>query len=266
MPTVTVNRDFWDGEYDWANAGDEWSAGWGGASMQWYATLLPRLHAFLPAKTILEIAPGFGRWTQYLHPLCEKLVAVDLSERCIAACRKRFSGVRNIEYHVNDGTSLDFVPDRSVDFVFSFDSLVHADESVMAAYLQQLARKLRPDGVGFIHHSNLGAHRSYLKALAMCPYRVKRALAHAGLGSWLDTHGRDQNMSAAKFETFARAAGMGCVSQELINWGGTGLLIDCISVFSPKASGPNRLMRNRSFAAEMHNARMLSATYGSRVR
>ena len=43
-------------------------------------------------------------------------------------------------------------------FVFSFDSLVYAENDVIAAYLSQLARKLSPDGVGFIHHSNIGAY------------------------------------------------------------------------------------------------------------
>ncbi|MEK6280890.1 MAG: hypothetical protein AABN95_11100 [Acidobacteriota bacterium] len=27
---------------------------------------LPRIHPFIPVGTILEIAPGYGRWTHYL--------------------------------------------------------------------------------------------------------------------------------------------------------------------------------------------------------
>ena len=52
------------------------------------------------------------------------------------------------------------VADRSVDFAFSFDSLVHADAEVLDAYAAELARTLAPDGVAFIHHSNLGAYRA----------------------------------------------------------------------------------------------------------
>jgi hypothetical protein len=51
------------------------------------------------------------------------------------------------------------VPDDSIDFVFSFDSLVHAEADVMQAYLNQLVRKLKLNGVGFIHHSNIGEYQ-----------------------------------------------------------------------------------------------------------
>ena len=64
---------------------------------------------------MLELAPGFGRATQYLKELCDRLIVVDLSERCIAACRERFAAAHNIEYHINDGTSLAMVPERAID-------------------------------------------------------------------------------------------------------------------------------------------------------
>src|SRR5439155_24508233 len=43
-----------------------------------------------PAQ-ILEIAPGFGRWTHYLKDYCENLWIVDRSSECIEACRQRFA-------------------------------------------------------------------------------------------------------------------------------------------------------------------------------
>ena len=36
------------------------------------------------------------------------------------------------------------IQDKSIDFVFSFDSLVHAEAEVIEAYLNQLAMKLQP--------------------------------------------------------------------------------------------------------------------------
>ena len=83
---------------------------------------------------------------------------VDLTERCIEACKERFSADSHITYYVNDGKSLAMIPDDSVDFVFSFDALVHVEADVIKAYLSQLALQLKPDGVGFIHHSNIGAY------------------------------------------------------------------------------------------------------------
>ena len=75
-------------------------------------------------------------------------MVVDISERCIEACRQRFAAESHIAYHANDGRSLEMVADRSIDFVFSFDSLVHADADVIEDYLRQLGRKLTPNGVG----------------------------------------------------------------------------------------------------------------------
>src|SRR5687768_4980448 len=97
--------------------------------------LYPRVRQFLPAATILEIAPGHGRWTQYLLPLCERLIGVDVAANCVAACRERFAGDAHAEFHKNDGMSLPMVPDGKVDFAFSFDSLVHCERDVMQSYI-----------------------------------------------------------------------------------------------------------------------------------
>src|SRR5512143_2338398 len=124
MPPVEWNLQQWNQEYSWTKQGDERSSSWGGAEAQWFGAILPRIHAFIPAQNILEIAPGFGRWTNFLRGQCERLVVVDMAESCITACRQRFATDSHISYHVNDGKSLEMIPDGSVDFVFSFDSLV----------------------------------------------------------------------------------------------------------------------------------------------
>ena len=114
----------------------------GGSEAQWFGRF-SRIHAFVPTGTILEIAPGYGRWTYYLRERCERLIAVDLSPKCIEACRQKFAAYQHITYHVNDGKSLSMIADGSIDFVFSFDSLVHAEADVIETYLNQLARKLK---------------------------------------------------------------------------------------------------------------------------
>src|SRR6516225_7004394 len=145
-------------KYDWTEAGEEWSQPWGSSAAQWAGTILPRIRQCLPAKTILEIAPGFGRWTHYLKDYCNKLWAVDKSNDCIDACRQRFASVSHVRCVLNDGRSLSMTPDGSVDFVFSFDSFVHPDREIVEAYLRQLGAKLKIGGKGFIHHSNFGEY------------------------------------------------------------------------------------------------------------
>jgi len=41
----------------------------------------------------------------------------------------------HIEYFINDGRSLDMLENNSIDFAFSFDSLLHAEIDVMHAYI-----------------------------------------------------------------------------------------------------------------------------------
>src|SRR5438105_36799 len=64
-------------KYDWKQAGEEWSEPWGTSDAQWNGTIFPRIRDWLPTGTILEIAPGFGRWTHFLKDYGDELWAVD---------------------------------------------------------------------------------------------------------------------------------------------------------------------------------------------
>jgi SAM-dependent methyltransferase len=246
MPTIDENLKTWS-NYDWSKGGDEWSDNWGGTEYMWALTIYPRIQTFLPAKRILEIAPGYGRITQYLHKFCKKLIVVDLTEKCIIACKNRFKNVSNIKYFVNDGISLDMIPDNSIDFVFSWDSLVHAEKDVFQAYLKEISKKLTPDGVGFIHHSNLAVYTD----------------ATTGSLTVENKHWRASNMSAKLFEKYCEEVGLQCISQEIINWGDI-ILNDCFSLFTRKSSRyaiPNRVIENKDFKNEINHSIYISKIY-----
>jgi len=237
-----------DIDYEWKEAGEEWSEPWGGSEAQWFGTIFPRISECLPAGTILEIAPGFGRWTHYLKEHCERLHVVDPDARCIEACRRRFGNDSRLSYHVNDGRSLAMIPDRSIDFVFSFDSLVHVRRELVEAYLRQLGDKLKDDGVGFIHHSNLGEYASSLER--RLPERVRKLLRKAKL---LDQeHQRAPDMTAELFQSYCAAHGLHSLRQELINWRGR-RLIDCLTTFARTGSrwgSASKIIRNPNFMRE----------------
>ena len=266
MPTIEENKRMYDGKYNWPNRGDEWSAPWGGPSMQWYGTILPRIKSHVPTNRILEIGCGYGRWTQYLKDLCKNLVVVDLSENCVQLCKQRFSECSHIEYHVNDGKSLDMISESSVDFVFSFDSMTHADVSVMKAYLCQLQRILNNDGVAFIHHSNLGEYpprRSRIRSMPM----LLRLLTPLGILE--NDHWRDFSVDAKKVEALAEEHGLRCISQEIIPWGKETRFIDCLSTIVKNNSSVarvNRIWRNAKFTQEAQNLLQLSQLYYLRKR
>ncbi len=237
MPTLDENRKMFE-TFEWAKAGDEWSSEWGGTSYLWYGTVFPRIQAFLPTGNVLEIAPGFGRCTQYLAPLCDELTVVDISEKGIDYCRKRFEKYSHIRYFVNDGKTLEMVPDGSIDFIFSWDSLVHVESDIMSLYVPQIARKLKEGGFGFIHHSNLGAFTD--------PETGELTVANL--------HWRAKSMSAELFRSYCKESGLKCLSQEIINWGG-GPLTDCFSLFARDGSSAESepfIVENPEFMKEAY--------------
>jgi hypothetical protein len=213
-------------KYDWKGAGEEWSAPWGSSGAQWAGTIFPRIHDCLPACTILEIAPGFGRWTHYLKDYCEELWVVDKSSQCIEACRERFAAESHVHCCLNDGRSLSMVPDDSVDFVFSFDSFVHTNRDVVDAYLRELGTKLKIGGKGFIHHSNFGEYVNSPRE--RLPEVVAKPLIKAKILDW--AHHRNPAMTADRFRALCERHGLRCITQELVNWRGR-RLIDCLSLF-----------------------------------
>jgi SAM-dependent methyltransferase len=211
----------------------------------------------------VEIAPGNGRWTQYLLPHCRSYLGIDVAELAITTCQERFSEYSNVKFAVNDGLSLPMVADGSANLVFSFDSLVHSEANVISAYLEEFHRILDPvGGVAFIHHSNLGEYRvsAPLRDMfgrvfnAFLP--TKAAMTRVGLADWHCDRGR--SMTAARFAELARSAGLSCIGQEVISWVSP-LVIDCISVLTLPGSNWDRepvYVRNRHF----HTAARSSAT------
>jgi ubiquinone/menaquinone biosynthesis C-methylase UbiE len=223
MPSIEWNKQRWGKEHHWAAQGDEWSYSFGSAAAHWYAFMLPRLHRFLPdsglqKSRIVEIAPGHGRWTQFLLNHCTTLSAYDVSEKCVAFCNDRFSGRVNdgtAEFSVTDGKSIPEEGD-SVDLVYSFDSLVHVERDVMASYLTELRRCLKPGRFAFIEHSNLGVYPHLHNHKNSGPYNCRGA-----------------TVSAATMVADARERGLVTLIQEGLNHETQHMnneLIDCISV------------------------------------
>lgn len=266
MPTVEKNKSVWNDTYDWNKAGEEWSTNWGTSYMQWYGTILPRIRAFLPARTILEIAPGFGRWTEFLKEFCANLIVVDLSKKCIKACQERFSSCSHITYCVNDGRSLDMIPNNTIDFIFSFDSLVHAEDIVISDYISQFPRKLKQNGIAFIHHSNLGEYSNHLKMqlrISRIP-KVLGILKKLRIFDDVCFQGRASSMTAKKMQLYAEENGLQCIIQELITWNTKRTFIDCLSIIVKKDSiwfRDNKVFSNVFFMKEAKNLSNLFHLY-----
>ena len=150
--TIEENLAKWSG-HNWSQLGEEWSN-----NPEWKESFVK--HVLNPmvneGTDILEIGPGGGRWTEYLLEKAKNITLVDLTPECIDLCKERFKDYKNIKYFVNDGVSLEFVPDNSMDHIWSFDVFVHVQAKDIEGYFKQFPRILKKGGTGLIHHSKHG--------------------------------------------------------------------------------------------------------------
>jgi hypothetical protein len=198
MADISWNTNTWSNSANWRESGEEWSTPWGNSESPWFGSLYPRIHTFLPTGTVLEIAPEFGRWSRFLLAMCDMYDGADLSMRCVDTCRNRFR-TDGAGFHLTDGNSLSMIRDRRIDFVFSFDSLVHAT---------QIMEKLTDNGAAFIHHSTLAV------------FKETQAV----------TRRRGTTISTAAVADMVNEAG-GCIlRQEIIAWQGV-RNIDVLTLF-----------------------------------
>jgi ubiquinone/menaquinone biosynthesis C-methylase UbiE len=198
----------------------------------------------LPAKRVLDLGAGQGRFAQFLKDHADTLVLIDLSENCIAACKQRFAKETNIEYFVNDGKSLDMIEDESIDFVFSHDALVFVEEDDLRGYIAQLAKILTKDGAAFLHHSNLNQYWYY----RLCSPNIIKLLQK--LRFIEPDHWRAYSVSAQKVKQMCDQVGLECVVQEIIPWSTKRTFVDCYSLIVPKNSARSRkpvVYRNLEF-------------------
>ena len=118
------------------------------------------IYPFVPdidGKVILELACGHGRMTNQIlkknNPF--EIILVDINVDNIFFCEDRFkSREGKFSFIKNDGLTLKEVKDSSVDFLFSFDSMVHFNFELMRKYEMEIERVLIKGGRAFIHYSN----------------------------------------------------------------------------------------------------------------
>ena len=159
---------------------------------------------------VLEIGPGMGRWTQRLLRHAHSLDVVDISQKALEGLEEKVLSKllpldrSLVKVHLGSGTNLP-VGDSCIDFVFSFDSLVHADQDCLDAYLLECYRILVETGVGIIHHANHGP------------------------GHWRG------NATAEGVLLGCESAGLHCYVQEITPWvHEQHAPLDCITLFGKK--------------------------------
>jgi SAM-dependent methyltransferase len=254
MPNVANEKREYDESYQWPEGGHEWSSAWGSADDQWVGTIHRRIFRLLPTRSILEIAPGFGRWTPYLINHCSRYYGIDIAARCVTHCRRAYGALHGRPaFLLGDGLSLAGIADSAISLVFSFDSLVHVDLACLTSYAAEIHRVLEPGGHALIHHSNLAEY------------------VQNGVLNTVNFHRRDATVSAELAADAFRRTGLISLVHEKIQWipvTADQPFADCLSlVRKPRPGGkaaetdPAAIFYNHSFFDEIAQSRQLYEHY-----
>lgn len=149
--TVEQNRYVWE-KYDWSKQGEEWTDTQNPGQSKESLVQHYMLKYIKKDSNILEIGPGGGRWTEYLQPLANHLTLVDITPKCIEICKERFKDKHNIDYNVISDIDLSFVPDNSLDYIWSYNVFVHVNPSDTEKYVKQFARIMKDGSIAIIQH------------------------------------------------------------------------------------------------------------------
>jgi SAM-dependent methyltransferase len=95
----------------------------------------------------LDFGCGVGRLTRALASRYTQVIGVDISPSMLEQARVLNAQFPNVRFVENATPRLEFLADRSVDFIYSVITLHHIPVALQRAYIGEFARVLAPDGV-----------------------------------------------------------------------------------------------------------------------
>ena len=135
------------------------------------------LESNLDKGAALDFGCGIGRLTQALAQEFDVVYGVDISSQMIKLAIEFNQFGEKCKYIVNARKDLRFLADSSLDFVYTYIVLQHMPSEMVAGYLKEFIRVLRPRGILMfqIPVKNLvrDTRGTYLRSLPRFhPYRI----------------------------------------------------------------------------------------------
>ncbi|KKP68375.1 MAG: Glycosyltransferase, group 2 family protein [Candidatus Moranbacteria bacterium GW2011_GWE1_35_17] len=99
---------------------------------------------FIKGKNVLDIACGSGYGSEiFFNNGANSVLGVDISEETIKYCKNKYP---NIKFKAG---SVEKIPagDKSIDVIVSFETIEHVDEGAQEAFMREVNRVLRDDGI-----------------------------------------------------------------------------------------------------------------------
>ncbi len=242
--TLANNKKAWSTPGSDTFRGEGWSNAFGGSDSQWWTTIFPRIRKYINSHCIVEIACGWGRWSRFLNNTCNKFVGYDINDTGIKNCEQQFYfDILNKKafFYLNDGKTLTHTEDNSVDFIFSYDSLVHSQLDVIESYIKEAKRTLKPGGTMFLHHSNL-----------------------QNCNTSNNKHWRSPDVGFELVNNLTKANNLSIISQEMFSYDTTNdskSLHDCFTVVRNSPQANETIFFNLNYNDEMTNCKRIAQTY-----
>lgn len=163
----------------------------------------------LDTTNIIELACGRGRHVEKYLERAGHVTVVDILQKNIDYCKKRFGENDKINYYKNNGYNLEELASNTYTALFCYDAMVHFEMLDINSYLKDIYRVLKNGGKALLHHSNFDAFydSSYIQGTL---------------------HGRTF-MNYKIFAYLAIHAGFKVIFQKTIRWEGLSNL-DCITL------------------------------------
>ena len=95
-------------------------------------------------RRALEVGSSIGVFTEMLAPLCDDLLAVDVSERAVAAAKERLANFPHVR--VERRTLPEETPEGPFDLIVASEVLYYWPKDVMLAALRRFEEVLAPGG------------------------------------------------------------------------------------------------------------------------
>lgn len=146
---------------------------------------------------IIELACGRGRHLPQYIEKAKNVTVVDVLQKNIDYCRRRFADYSQVHFYCNNGCDLADLANNSYTSLFTYDAMVHFEMFDIYNYLKETERVLISGGRALFHHSNW--HNSYKENFTTNPI------------------GRNY-MSQELFCYLAYRAGLEIVESQVIDW------------------------------------------------
>jgi SAM-dependent methyltransferase len=100
-----------------------------------------------PGRAVLDLGCGIGRFAEALAADVGSIVGTDISERMVAASRRRCAALGNVSFRQSSGHDLAVFAAMSFDLVLAVDTFPYIVRSGLAErHLAEASRTLRPGG------------------------------------------------------------------------------------------------------------------------